>query len=127
MRIVLTALKQRISIVLLTPTVDAFATRGDWREEEPTKMADHTIDFKKVDAAFQHLADSKDGNTALETLSRALTDVGKQSPGLNEHETHFLLTNLVQQRQGGFGANLKTPAAGARVKSGFLIKTAVPE
>ena len=90
-------------------------------------MAGHTLDFKKIDAAFQHLADTAEGNAALDSLHKALDGVGKQAHGLNENEVFYLLTNLVQQRQGGFGSNIKTPAAGARIKNGFLIKTAVPE
>ena len=90
-------------------------------------MAGHTLDFKKIDATFQHLADTPEGNAALEGLHKALEGVSKQAHGLNENEVHYVLTNLVQQRQGGFGANIKTAAAGAKIKSGFLIKTAVPE
>jgi hypothetical protein len=90
-------------------------------------MADYSVDFKKVDAAFQHLADSPEGNAALDTLSKALDDVGKTAQGLNEHEIHYVLTNLVQQRQGGFGANVKSSAPAVKIKSSFLIKTAVPE
>ena len=90
-------------------------------------MADYAIDFAKVDAAFQQLADTNEGNQALEKLQQAIQGIGKQAQ-LNEHEVHYLITNLVQQRQGGFGPNIKEASAtrGARVKSGFLIKTAVP-
>ena len=95
-------------------------------------MAANGIDFTKVDAAFQHLADTPEGNAALEQLKKSLDHVGTQvKPHLNNSELHFVLTNLVQQRQGGFGPGILGAAAtsvkGARVKSGFLIKTAVPE
>jgi len=97
-------------------------------------MADYSIDFKKVDAAFQKLADSKDGNAALDGLAKALDNVGAQSgQKLNTHELKYLLTNLVEQKQapGAQGPGFLTPTTGvarvsARVQSGFLIKTAVP-
>lgn len=87
-------------------------------------MAEYSIDFKKVDAAFQRLADSKEGNAVLEDLSRAFDVVGKQSK-LNPYETKYVLSNLIEQRQGAQGPNLAKGGPEATVKSGFLIKTAV--
>jgi len=88
------------------------------------------IDFGNVDKAFQHLADTPEGNKALSGLAAALDHIGATvKPKLNNHELHFLVTNLVQQRQGAFGPGVLGEGAtrgGARVKSGFLIKTAVP-
>jgi hypothetical protein len=89
-------------------------------------MASQTVDFKKVDSAFQHLADSPEGNKALENLNSALNQVSKTAGSdLNSNETHYLLTNLVQQKQGGTGSAALAAAPGARVKSGFVIKTSV--
>jgi hypothetical protein len=88
-------------------------------------MADYRIDFAKVDSAFQQLASAPEGNEALANLNSALDAVGQQSGDLNEDEVHYLLTNLVQQRLGGFGPNVKEPVEGARVVQGFVIKTAV--
>ncbi|MDT7808079.1 MAG: hypothetical protein QOJ70_1892 [Acidobacteriota bacterium] len=93
-------------------------------------MPDYSIDFKKVDAAFQHLADNKDGNAALDQLSKALDHLGGSlQPKLNAYETKYLLTNLIEQRQGAQAAGVIGGTGGtkSRVKSGFLIKTAVPE
>src|SRR5262245_27287428 len=88
---------------------------------------DRTIDFAKVDAAFQKLADTATGNDALEGLNRAILNINRQFTELNENEFHYLITNLVMQRQGGFGPNIKSSeTGGARIKNGFLIKTAVP-
>jgi hypothetical protein len=99
-------------------------------------MATHSsIDFTKVDQAFQHLADTAEGNAALTRLGEALDHVGGSlKPALNPSEVHYLLTNLVQQRHAapfgpgllGSGATRAGEKAG-RVKAGFFIKTAVPE
>lgn len=91
-------------------------------------MADYSIDFKKVDSVFQRLADTREGNAALEQLSKALDGIGGHAKELNSHELHYLLTNLVKQRdQAPKGPALKAVSAapGSRVKGGFLIKTAV--
>jgi hypothetical protein len=90
------------------------------------------IDFAKVDAAFQHLADSPEGGTALDQLAKALDHVASNAkPQLNRAEAHFLLTNLVQQRSAPFGPGLVgagvAKAGNAKTRSGFFIKTAVPE
>lgn len=89
-------------------------------------MADYSVDFEKVDAAFQHLADSDEGNEALAQLSEALEAVGRQAERLNEHEVHYLLTNLVQQREPGYGPQVNvSQTRGTKSVRGFLIMTAV--
>ena len=92
---------------------------------------DYGIDFTKVDHAFQSLVDSPEGSAALEQLQAALDRIGSAvRPQLNRHEVQYLLVNLVQQRQGAQAPGIVSSAPSvksARVKSGFLIKTAVPE
>lgn len=96
-----------------------------------TSTGSYAIDFNKIDQAFQHLADTPEGNAALDQLRKALDHIGSTvKPQLNGLELHYLHSNLVQQSQGGFGPGLIGSAArtaGSRVKSGFLIKLAVPD
>jgi hypothetical protein len=91
----------------------------------------YNIDFKKVDSAFQHLADTPEGNKALDQLAKALDQVQETTEGskLNESEAHYLLTNLVKQRKPAFSPGfLSTKTSNelrTKVKSGFVIKSAV--
>lgn len=92
-------------------------------------MADkYSIDFDKVDAAFQQLASSDKGGAALEQLRAAHSAIGDAlKPKLNQYELHYLLTNLTEQREASHGPGLLGKrAAGVKFKSGFFIKTAVP-
>ena len=91
-------------------------------------MADDSVDFKKVDAAFQHLADSDDGKAALQGLSDAIDGVAAQVSDLNDGELHYVLVHLVNQREAGPATDdeLFRVADGAQVTSGFRILRAVP-
>lgn len=84
----------------------------------------YNIDFDKVDAAFQKLAGSPEGDKALSALSQALDGVSRAAgEGLNKQEAHYLVTNLVQQRPGHFSPGR---VDGGKTVHGFVIKTAVP-
>lgn len=84
-------------------------------------MANYSIDFEKVDAAFQRLGD--EGSETLSRLDQLLDEVAQQAGGnLNEHEAHYLLTNLVQQREKGYAQNIDPDG---RSVSGFHLRTAV--
>ena len=88
-------------------------------------MAD--INFSKVDAAFQSLADSDEGQKALDQLSQALDAVGGATSDLNDEEQHYLLVHLVNQRDAGPATNDELFATtDTRTVSGFRILTAVP-
>ena len=92
-------------------------------------MADkYGIDFKRVDAAFQQLANTDKGAAALEQLRKAHDAIGDAvKPKLNQFELHYLLTNLTEQREAAHGPGLVGKRApGVSFKSGFFIKTAVP-
>lgn len=85
-----------------------------------------SIDFSKVDKAFQSLADTKEGNASLEQLRKALDNVASSvNPQLNEQEARYLVNNLVQQRVGGFSAGILKEVEGARKVSTFILKTSV--
>ena len=63
-------------------------------------MADG-IDFSKVDAAFQQLADTDEGQAALDGLAAALDGVLAVAADLNDEEQHYVLVHLVNQREDG--------------------------
>jgi hypothetical protein len=90
-------------------------------------MANDTVDFAKIDAAFQQLTASDQGTGALAALSAALTGVTNVASDLNSAEAHYLLVNLVNQREQG-PAVQHQPLSGsnAQAVSGFKILTAVP-
>jgi hypothetical protein len=90
-------------------------------------MANDTVDFAKIDTAFQQLAASDQGTRALAALAAALTDVTNVASGLNSAEAHYLLVNLVNQReQGPAVQHQPLSVSDARAVSGFKILTAVP-
>jgi hypothetical protein len=82
-----------------------------------------SIDFKKVDAAFGHLANDHEGQAKLADFAGALDRLKKALPDVNEHEAQYIASSLLQQRVGvqssiAIGGNAKTV-------SGFVIKSAV--
>ena len=82
-----------------------------------------TIDFKKVDAAFTHLANDPKGQAQLTEFAAALDHLKRATPNLNEHEAQFVASSLLHQRV-GVQSNIH-PAAGTKTVAGFVIKTAV--
>jgi hypothetical protein len=89
-------------------------------------MNSRIVDFANVDKAFQSLAKTKDGNTALDQLGASIDSVRKAAqPELNDFEFKYLITNLVNQRSVGKVPSAAEGSRGAVKHSGFVIKTAV--
>jgi hypothetical protein len=86
-----------------------------------------TIDFSKVDAAFQHLATDPQGQSHLQELfGTALARLKGGLPGLNDHEAQYVAASLLNQRVGAQSNIQHQGGTGtARVMHGFVIKTAV--
>lgn len=82
-----------------------------------------SIDFKKVDAAFAHLANDPKGQEHLKEFAGALDRLKHALPNLNEHEAQYVSSALLQQRV-GVQSNI-VQAAGAKTVAGFVIKSAV--
>lgn len=82
-----------------------------------------TIDFNKVDGAFQHLASDPQGQSQLAEFGTALSKLKSALPNLNEHEAQYVATSLLQQRV-GVQSNVTTGSS-AKVIHGFVIKSAV--
>jgi len=82
-----------------------------------------TIDFKKVDAAFQHLANDAKGQSYLAEFGAALTKLKGGLSGLNDHEAQYVTSSLLNQRV-GVQSNADK-AGGAKLVHGFVIKSAV--
>jgi hypothetical protein len=83
------------------------------------------IDFKKVDAAFQHLANDPKGQSQLAEFGAAIGKLKGALPSLNEFEAQYVAANLLQQRV-GVQSNIVN-AGGVKVVHGFVIKSAVKE
>ena len=81
-----------------------------------------SIDFKKVDAAFHHLANDPKGQSQLADFGGALNKLKSSLTGLNAHEAQFVATALLNQTE-GVQSNINS--AGAKAIHGFLIKSAV--
>jgi hypothetical protein len=81
-----------------------------------------TIDFKKVDAAFQHLAN--EGQSHLAEFGAALTKLKGGLPGLNDHEAQYVASSLLNQR---VGVQSNIDKASGKLVHGFRIKSAVTE
>ena len=82
-----------------------------------------TIDFTKVDAAFQHLANDPSGQSHLAEFGQALNKLKSGLPGLNDHEAQFVASSLLHQRV-GVQSNIDK-AGGSKLVHGFVIKSAV--
>lgn len=85
-------------------------------------MAAGTIDFKKVDAAFQHLANDPKGQAQLAEFGAALNKLKGGLTGLNDHEAQFVASSLLNQR---VGVQSNIDKAHGKVVNGFVIKAAV--
>ena len=81
-----------------------------------------SIDFKKVDAAFHHLANDATGQAHLADFSGALNKLKSSLSGLNDHEAQYVASSLLNQRS---GVQSNIAQSGARVVHGFVIKSAV--
>jgi len=82
-----------------------------------------SIDFKKVDAAFAHLANDQKGQAQLAEFGTALDHLTKALPHLNHYEAQYVASALLHQRV-GVQSNIH-PTAGVKTVAGFVIKTAV--
>ena len=82
-----------------------------------------TIDFKKVDAAFAHLANEKDGQAHLTEFASALDRLKSGLPNLNAHEAQYVASALLNQRV-GVQSSVNRSGSGKTV-AGFVIKSAV--
>jgi hypothetical protein len=92
-------------------------------------MANRTLDFDKVDAAFQHLGHTAEGHKVLEALNGVINQLHTSvKPGLNSFELRYVLQNLIQQRDfsDSKGATASAAPQAPTVASGFRIQTAVP-
>jgi hypothetical protein len=83
-----------------------------------------TIDFQKVDKAFQRLATDPNAQTQLAGLNTALTNLKSALPGLNDHEAHYVASSLLNQRV-GVQSNVQPGGANSTTVHGFVIKSAV--
>lgn len=83
----------------------------------------NTIDFGKVDAAFQQLANDKQGQAELSAFAAALDTLRKAMPTLNEYEAQYVASALLHQRV-GVPSNIER-TANLKTVSGFVIKSAV--
>jgi hypothetical protein len=81
------------------------------------------IDFKKVDAAFAHLANDPSGPSQLAQFAAALDHLRRALPNLNANEAQYVASALLQQRVGAQSA--VHFSAGAKTVHGFVIKPAV--
>jgi hypothetical protein len=84
-----------------------------------------TIDFNKVDAAFSHLANDKQGQAQLSEFGAALDHFTGALPNLNEHEAQYVASALLHQRT-GVQSNISAHP-GVKTVSGFVIKSAVKD
>lgn len=83
------------------------------------------ISFKKVDAAFQNLADDERGQAALREFGQAIERLEKSLPDLNEFEAKYLVASLVEQRKGAHSSTQLKDVGRAKEVHGFVIKSAV--
>jgi hypothetical protein len=83
-----------------------------------------SIDFKKVDAAFQHLASDPQGQSHLDEFGSALHKLKGGLPGLNDHEAQYVASALLNQRV-GVQSNIHAGGTAAKTVHGFVIKSAV--
>ena len=86
-----------------------------------------TIDFKKVDAAFAHLANDKDGQGKLMQFASALDQFTKSLPDVNEYESQYIVSALLKQRVGVQSSIVtsKLENSSSKEVAGFVIKSAV--
>jgi len=82
-----------------------------------------TIDFKKVDAAFSHLANDQKGQAQLTEFASALDRLKSGLPNLNEHEAQYVASALLNQRVGVQSS--VTKGGTGKTVAGFVIKSAV--
>jgi hypothetical protein len=83
-----------------------------------------TIDFNKVDAAFQHLANDPKGQADLADFGAALRKLKGALPGLNAHEAQYVASSLVHQTVGA-QSNIQQSGGAGKTVHGFVIKSAV--